>query len=142
MKARGHQYSGYDNLKMLSGFQEDVTEEEVVRLLEQVGLADAPKKKFEAYSLGMRQRLGIAAAVMGAPELIILDEPINAIDENGVEEITRLILDLQSPDRIIIVACHDQSELELLADEVVVLSQGKIKEIRGCAYEDNQTVEA
>lgn len=118
--------SGFENLQMLALLQGDVSKEEILRLLEQVGLADAGNKKFGKYSLGMKQRLGIAAAVMGEPELILLDEPINAIDGEGVEVIRQLILGLKAPERIIMVACHDKEEMELLADEIIVMREGEI----------------
>ena len=81
------------------------------------------------YSLGMKQRLGVAAAIMGKPEIIMLDEPINAIDGEGVEQMRQLILSLKDPGRIIIVACHDKEEMELLADKVVYLRDGKVASV-------------
>lgn len=107
-----------------------------------MGLKDCTKKKFGAYSLGMKQRLGIAAAIMGKPDIIILDEPINAIDENGVEEIRQLILGLRSEDRIIIIACHDRAEMELLADEVIVMENGEVIEEKGWKNADVENVQA
>lgn len=74
----------------------------------------------------MKQRLGIAAAIMGMPEVILLDEPINAIDEEGVGEIRRIVRNLADKNRIIIVACHDRAEMELLADRIIEMSEGKI----------------
>ena len=92
-----------------------------------MGLEDAGHKKVEKYSLGMKQRLGIAAAILGSPDIILLDEPINAIDGEGVEEIRSLILSLKNEKRIIIVACHDKEEMNLLADEIVHLRDGRIE---------------
>lgn len=120
------QYTGLKNLKMLASLQGGIEEEELRKLLKKVGLGAFEKKKFGAYSLGMKQRLGIAAAIMGEPDIIILDEPINAIDEDGVEEIRQLILNLKSENRIIIVACHDKSEMELLADEIILMKSGEV----------------
>ena len=74
----------------------------------------------------MRQRLGIAAAIMGSPELILLDETINAIDADGVQEIRAIIRGLSAENRIIIVACHDKSEMDYLADEKIYMSEGRI----------------
>lgn len=96
-------------------------------LIRDVGLDDAGHKKVEKYSLGMKQRLGIAAAILGSPDIILLDEPINAIDGEGVEEIRSLILSLKNEKRIIIVACHDKEEMNLLADEIVHLRDGRIE---------------
>lgn len=120
------EYSGYDNLKMLADLQGGVPEEEIRQLLQKVGLETAGKKKFGRYSLGMKQRLGVAAAIMGGPEVILLDEPINAIDGEGVSEITKVILGLKDEERIIIVACHDKEEMELLADEVIQMRDGRV----------------
>ncbi|MDD7403788.1 MAG: ATP-binding cassette domain-containing protein [Butyribacter sp.] len=125
-------YSGFDNLKMLAMLQGNVSDEEIKELLVQVGLESAGKKKYGKYSLGMKQRLGVAAAIMGKPEIILLDEPINAIDGEGVEEIRKVIRSLCSDERIIIVACHDKEEMALLADEIIQMREGVIisEEIR------------
>lgn len=119
-------YTGKQNLEMLAGLQKNVDKAEVRRVLEQVGLDPDDKKKFYKYSLGMRQRLGIAAAIMGSPELILLDEPINAIDADGVQEIRAIIRGLSAENRIIIVASHDKSEMDYLADEKIYMSEGRI----------------
>lgn len=120
--------TGYENLRMLASLQGKISKQEIEELLDRVGLSDAGKKKFGKYSLGMRQRLGIAAAIMGEPEIILLDEPINAIDGEGVEVIREVILGLKSENRIIIVACHDKEEMDLLADEIIVMREGEIWE--------------
>lgn len=127
-------YTGKQNLEMLAGLQKNVDKAEVRRVLEQVGLDPDDKRKFYKYSLGMRQRLGIAAAIMGSPELILLDEPINAIDTDGVQEIRAIIRGLSAENRIIIVASHDKSEMDYLADEKIYMSEGRlIKETEnGC----------
>lgn len=119
-------YTGKQNLEMLAGLQKNVDKAEVRRVLEQVGLDPDDKRKFYKYSLGMRQRLGIAAAIMGSPELILLDEPINAIDTDGVQEIRAIIRGLSAENRIIIVASHDRSEMDYLADEKIYMSEGRL----------------
>ena len=121
------EYDASQNLKLLAKMQGGVPEEEIRQLIRDVGLDDAGHKKVEKYSLGMKQRLGIAAAILGSPDIILLDEPINAIDGEGVEEIRSLILSLKNEKRIIIVACHDKEEMNLLADEIVHLSDGRIE---------------
>lgn len=117
-------YSGRQNLVLLSKLWKQDTD--IDSLLSLVGLKNNANKKFSNYSLGMKQRLGIAAAIMGKPEIILLDEPINAIDGEGVDEIRQVILSLKDDDRIIIIACHDKEEMELLADEIIPMRQGKI----------------
>lgn len=121
------EYDASQNLKLLAKMQGGVPEEEIWQLIRDVGLDDAGHKKVEKYSLGMKQRLGIAAAILGSPDIILLDEPINAIDGEGVEEIRSLILSLKNEKRIIIVACHDKEEMNLLADEIVHLRDGRIE---------------
>ena len=121
------EYDASQNLKLLAKMQGGVPEEEIRQLSRDVGLEDAGHKKVEKYSLGMKQRLGIAAAILGSPDIILLDEPINAIDGEGVEEIRSLILSLKNEKRIIIVACHDKEEMNLLADEIVHLRDGRIE---------------
>lgn len=121
------EYDASQNLKLLAKMQGGVPEEEIRQLIRDVGLEDAGHKKLEKYSLGMKQRLGIAAAILGSPDIILLDEPINAIDGEGVEEIRSLILSLKNEKRIIIVACHDKEEMNLLADEIVHLRDGRIE---------------
>lgn len=121
------EYDASQNLKLLAKMQGGVPEEEIRQLIRDVGLEDAGHKKVEKYSLGMKQRLGISAAILGSPDIILLDEPINAIDGEGVEEIRSLILSLKNEKRIIIVACHDKEEMNLLADEIVHLRDGRIE---------------
>ena len=121
------EYDASQNLKLLAKMQGGVPEDEIRQLIRDVGLEDAGHKKVEKYSLGMKQRLGIAAAILGSPDIILLDEPINAIDGEGVEEIRSLILSLTNEKRIIIVACHDKEEMNLLADEIVHLRDGRIE---------------
>ena len=121
------EYDASQNLKLLAKMQGGVPEEEIRQLIRDVGVEDAGHKKVEKYSLGMKQRLGIAAAILGSPDIILLDEPINAIDGEGVEEIRSLILSLKNEKRIIIVACHDKEEMNLLADEIVHLRDGRIE---------------
>lgn len=121
------EYDASQNLKLLAKMQGGVPEDEIRQLIRDVGLEDAGHKKVEKYYLGMKQRLGIAAAILGSPDIILLDEPINAIDGEGVEEIRSLILSLKNEKRIIIVACHDKEEMNLLADEIVHLRDGRIE---------------
>ncbi len=120
-------FSGYENLKMLADLRggENLTSSDINLLLERVGLPQN-SKKYKEYSLGMKQRLGVAAAIMGKPKIIILDEPINAIDEEGVSGIRDEILALKSEERIIIIACHDKEEMNLFADEIFCMREGGI----------------
>lgn len=121
------EYTAYENLRMLNGVGGNrLDKEEILRLIQSVGLDPHDSRKYYKFSLGMRQRLGIAAAIMGKPDVILLDEPINAIDEDGVSEIRDLIRSLSDEDRIIIIACHDKEEMEYMADEIIYMKDGKI----------------
>ena len=120
-------YTAYENLKMLNGMVgKKLSKEEILDVIESVGLDPKDKRKYYKFSLGMKQRLGIAAAIMGKPEVILLDEPINAIDVDGVSEIRNLIRDLRDEDRVIVIACHDKEEMEYLAEEIIYMKDGKI----------------
>ena len=118
-------YTGYDNLKMLASINKG--EVDISRELETVGLNPQDKRKYRKYSLGMKQRLGIACAIMGTPKLIILDEPFNGLDEKGVLQIRDVIKGLKQKNCIVIVACHDKEQLEYLSDEIYVIKDGKLQ---------------
>lgn len=119
-------YTGFDNLKLLSSLQKGIGDTDIITALESVGLDPDDKRTYRKYSMGMRQKLGIANAIMGEPELIILDEPINALDEDSVEKVKEKLISLRKSGRLIVIACHDREELEYLANEVVEMKEGKI----------------
>lgn len=119
-------YTGYKNLNILASLQANISESDVKKVLADIGLDPEDKRTYKKYSLGMKQRLGIASAMMGDPKLILLDEPINALDENGVLLVRNLLDNAKKRGAIVIVACHDREELELLSDEIYCLSHGKI----------------
>jgi ABC-2 type transport system ATP-binding protein len=95
-------------------------------VLEIVGLTPAAKRKFKGYSLGMRQRLGIAQALLGDPRVLILDEPANGLDPEGIRWMRHLLQDLAKQGRTILVSSHLLSEMEQLADDVVIIAAGKL----------------
>lgn len=119
-------YTGLENLKLLADIRGGIEEKELRDCLAKVGLDADDKRVYRKYSLGMKQKLGIAAAVMGSPDIVILDEPINAIDEAGVEKVREILRGLKERGSVIIVACHDREELELLSDEIIKISKGRI----------------
>lgn len=119
-------YTGLENLKLLADVQGKIGKNELKECLTRVGLEAEDRRVYRKYSLGMKQKLGIAAAIMGNPEIVILDEPINAIDEKGVENVRKILGELKEKGSIIIVACHDKEELELLSDEIIQISEGRI----------------
>lgn len=123
-------YSGFRNLKFLAKIQNKITDEDIVKTMEQVGLDPYEKKSFRKYSLGMKQKLGIAAAIMENPDILILDEPFNALDEETIEKIKNIIIEMKKQDKIIILSCHDREDLMMLSDIIVEIQAGKIREIK------------
>lgn len=119
-------YTGFKNLKVLSSIQGKIGDEDIRKALEEIGLDPDDKRTFKKYSLGMKQKLGIAAAIMEKPDIVILDEPINALDEASVENVRSILAKQKERGAIIIIACHDKSELEELSDEIIEISDGKI----------------
>jgi len=95
-------------------------------VLELVGLTPAAKRKFKGYSLGMRQRLGIAQALLGEPHVLILDEPANGLDPEGIRWMRELLRGLADTGRTILVSSHLLSEMELLADDLVIIAAGEL----------------
>ncbi len=120
------EYTAIKNLRLLNDLKEHLSDNELKRVLNDVGLDPEDKRKYRSFSLGMKQKLGIAAAVMGEPELVILDEPINAVDDAGVENIRRILDNLKKNGSLVIVACHDREELELISDEIIKIDAGRI----------------
>jgi ABC-2 type transport system ATP-binding protein len=121
-------HTGKDNLKMIASIQGKVSDEEIEETLVKVGLEPKDKRTYRKYSLGMKQRLGIAAAIMGKPDIVILDEPMNALDEAAVKMVHDILDDLKASGSLVIIACHDAHELEMLADEIYYIRDGKIEE--------------
>lgn len=120
-------YTGLKNLELLAQLQGRVQTEQLRQTLTNVGLKPEDKRKYRKYSLGMKQRLGIAAAIMEQPDLILLDEPTNALDENGVEQICELISRERDRGALIVMACHDAAILENISDEIFTVAEGKVE---------------
>lgn len=121
--------TGRENLKILARLRGQHRKDGVDRALEIVGLHTEPKKIFSKYSLGMKQRLGIAAAIMHEPELLILDEPINGLDPIGIHEIRKFLLSLcREHGTTIFISSHVLSEIEQLADIIGVMHEGQLLE--------------
>lgn len=120
-------YTGYQNLKYLAQIQHKIGDAEIQSAMEQVGLDWRSRKKVGKYSLGMKQRLGIAQAIMEDPKILLLDEPMNALDEAGVEDMRRLLLEKKREGKIIILASHIKEDISVLCDEVYELNRGRIE---------------
>lgn len=121
-------YTAYQNLRLLSPRHGGRSREDLEELIRSVGLNPREQKKVGDYSLGMRQRLGIAQAIMDDPHHLILDEPFNGLDKQGVQEIHELLQWLKRQGRVIILASHSQSEIAFSCDEVLEFEKGKIQE--------------
>lgn len=119
-------YTGFKNLKILASIQNRISDDEIRDAIRKVGLDPDDKRTFKKYSLGMKQRLGIAAAIMERPDIVILDEPINALDEAGAGLIKGLLEELKANGSLIIIACHDTEELNYLSDEIYEIYDGEI----------------
>jgi ABC-2 type transport system ATP-binding protein len=117
--------SGEENLRVLASLG-GFPQERVEKLLEKVGLEDRGRSKFKTYSLGMKQRLGIAAALLPEPRLLVLDEPTNGLDPSGIQEVRNLIKDLVADGTSVFVSSHLLSELEAIAEHIVMLREGKV----------------
>ena len=123
--------TGYENLKLLSEIQNKITDKEINETLESVNLINEKDKKYSNYSLGMKQKLGVAQALMEDPEVIILDEPFNGIEKASVEKIIDILKKKKSEGKIIIVASHYLEELSNLCDKIYSFDMGEVSN-----YED------
>lgn len=119
-------YTGFENLQLIAKIKKVVSASQINDTLQKVGLEPGDKRKYKKYSLGMKQRLGIAAAIMELPDIVIFDEPLNALDEEGVKCFRNIIAELKEHGSIIILACHDRDELLFLSDHIYKIDQGRI----------------
>ena len=123
-------YSGFKNLKLLADIRRKITDDDIRRSIELVGLDPMLKKSVKKYSLGMRQRLGLAQAIMEDPDLLILDEPMNGLDKDGVGEMRKYLLDLKAQGKTILIASHSAEDIDVLCDSVVEMDKGKMERVR------------
>lgn len=119
-------YSGFQNLKMLASIKGTTRDETIAQTISLVGLDPNNSKKYRKYSLGMKQRLGIAAAIMEKPDIIVLDEPTNALDADGIEVFKKILKKEKGRGALIVISCHDLGILQELSDEIYVLEAGKV----------------
>ena len=119
-------YSAYDNLRYMASVKNIVSDKEILELLDEVELSDAGKKKYRYFSLGMKQRLGIAAAVMEHPDIILIDEPTNALDSKGVDMVKRVLQREKARGALIVLTSHDYSILKELSDNIYFIEEGRI----------------
>lgn len=123
-------YSGYKNLKLLADLNKKISKEQIRRSMEQVGLDPDLKRHIRKYSLGMRQRLGLAQAIMEDPELLILDEPMNGLDKDGVADMRKYLLNLKEQGKTILIASHSAEDIEILCDTVCEMDKGVLTKLK------------
>ena len=122
------QYTGVKNLEILADMKRMISKADIRLILKKVGLDPDMKKPVGKYSLGMRQRLGIAQAIMEDPRFLILDEPFNGLDKHGVAEIRELLLDLKAAGKTILLASHNDEDIRILCDHVYEMDGGVLRE--------------
>lgn len=118
--------TGIQNLTCLAGLNKKIGQEEIRCAISRVGLDPHDKRTYGKYSLGMKQRLVIAQAIMEKPDIIMLDEPTNALDETGVEEIRRVILEERERGALILVASHNKEDIHILSEESYQVDNGRV----------------
>lgn len=124
-------YTGIEVLETLGKIKNTATKEDLMDALNRVGLDYKDKRTLRKYSLGMKQRLGIAQAIMEKPEIIILDEPTNALDEDGVNLVYKILEQERDRGAIILISSHNKQDIEELSDYKIKIDSGKIVDVRG-----------
>ena len=122
--------TGFENLKLLSSIQNKIGDEEIIKTLDQVNLLSEKDKKYSEYSLGMKQKLGIAQVLMENPDVMIFDELFNGIEEKTVGKIRNILLELKNQNKIIIVTSHIKEDIDVLSDEVYKFDYGRVERVK------------
>lgn len=123
-------WSGYHNLEFLYTIRNKSDKKYLYAVMEKVGLDPKLRRPVEKYSLGMRQRLAIAQAIMENPQVLILDEPMNGLDKKGVEEMRELFLQMKEQKKLILLASHNREDIDILCDEVYEMEDGVLSRLR------------
>lgn len=119
-------YTGFRNLEYLASIRNVIDGAQIRESMEKVGLDPSSRKKVGKYSLGMKQRLGIAQAIMEEPQILILDEPMNGLDKQGVEDVRGILMRLRDEGKTILLASHNKEDIEILCDKVYEMDQGRV----------------
>lgn len=127
--------SGFENLRLLASIQNQIGDKEILETLKKVNLFEEKDKLFKEYSLGMKQKLGIAQVLMEEPKIMILDEPFNGIEEQSVKKIKKVLEEEKEKDKLIIMSSHIKEDIEALADIKLYMDNGKLVEKK----ESNET---
>lgn len=123
-------YSGFKNLKLLASLRGKITKDDIRKTMERVGLDANLRRHVGKYSLGMKQRLGLAQAIMENPDLLVLDEPMNGLDKDGVKDMRQYLLDLKQQGKTILIASHSAEDIDVLCDTVCEMDKGVLAQIR------------
>ena len=123
-------YSGFKNLELIADLNKKADTAQIKRAMSQVGLDPMLKRHVVKYSLGMRQRLGLAQAIMENPDILILDEPMNGLDKEGVEDMRKYLLDFKAQGKTILIASHSSEDIEVLCDTVHEMDKGVMTAIK------------
>ena len=123
------QFSGFENLKMLAAIQGKITDVEIAESLQRVGLDPNDKRPVKKYSLGMKQRLAIAQGIMEKPDLIVFDEPTNALDEEAVKLLRQILIEEKARGAIVLIASHNKDDIRLLSDVFMKMESGRLSEV-------------
>lgn len=123
--------SGFANLKYLARLKNTITDEQIRHTITKVGLDPSSRKHVGKYSLGMRQRLGIAQAIMEDPDILLLDEPMNGLDSQGVQDVKDILDQLRADKKTIVLASHNSEDIDELCDIVYKMEGGKLSKVYG-----------
>lgn len=123
--------TGYENLKLLASIENKIGDKEILDTIEKLNLKEEINKKYSKYSLGTKQKLGIAQVLMEDPKLIVLDEPLNGIENDTAKEVRKILNEEKKKDKIIIVASHIKEDIDTLADVVYNIDNGIVEKIKG-----------
>lgn len=126
-----HQYTGFENLKLLASIKSIISDAEIKNAMIRVGLSPEDDRTYKKYSLGMKQRLAIAQAIMEKPEIIILDEPTNALDEDAVQLVRSILLEEKSRGATILIASHNKEDIDILSDLRFRVNGGELAPYHG-----------
>ncbi len=123
-----NEFTGFENLKFLASIKQKIGDREINQVLERVGLDPKDSRSYKKYSLGMKQRLAIAQAVMEQPRLLVLDEPTNALDEDGIQAVHQIIREENQRGCTILIASHNKTDLNLLCQKKFKMAEGRLEE--------------
>lgn len=121
-----NEFTGFENLKFLASIKKKINDQQIHQVLERVGLDPKDSRSYKKYSLGMKQRLAIAQAIMEQPQLLVLDEPTNALDEEGIQAVHQIIREENERGCTVLIASHNKADLDLLCQKKFKMTEGRL----------------